>query len=315
MERMKKLQCAEARQIDLVDYLASLGHQPKKTRNNDYWYLSPLREEKTPSFKVNRRFNVWYDHGTGKGGDLIDFGTLYFNCSTSDLLNKLSQQPPILAFSFHPPSTSSNPHTMPASFAGEKKDTTEGKIAIVASRPLQEKSLLDYLQKRNIPLDIAQRNCKEVDFLLYGKTHTAIGFQNNAGGYELRSQNFKGSSAPKAITFIDNGQKQVSVFEGIFSYLSFQAMSPRQGHQEENYLILNSLSFFEKSRPTMEKHSHINLFLDRDTAGINATRQALQWDNDRYIDRSQFYHNCKDLNDLLIQSKIPKKSKRIGLRL
>src|SRR5690606_20783300 len=124
-------QCAEARQIDLVDYLASLGHEPKKTRNNDYWYLSPLREEKTPSFKVNRRLNVWYDHGTGKGGDLIDFGTLYFNCSTSDLLNRLSQQPPILAFSFHPPSTDGSPHAMPESFAGEKKDTTEGKITIL----------------------------------------------------------------------------------------------------------------------------------------------------------------------------------------
>lgn len=38
--------CAAARQIDLVDYLASLGHQPQKVRNQDYWYLSPLREEK-----------------------------------------------------------------------------------------------------------------------------------------------------------------------------------------------------------------------------------------------------------------------------
>jgi hypothetical protein len=50
-------------------------------RNQDHWYLSPLREEKTPSFKVDRRINVWYDHGTGKGGDLIDFGTLFYRCT------------------------------------------------------------------------------------------------------------------------------------------------------------------------------------------------------------------------------------------
>jgi len=31
-----------------------------------YWYLSPLREEKEASFKVNRKKNVWYDHGIGK---------------------------------------------------------------------------------------------------------------------------------------------------------------------------------------------------------------------------------------------------------
>lgn len=60
---MKKLSCAEARQFDLVDYLASLGYQPQKVKGADYWYLSPLREERTPSFKVNRGKNIWYDHG------------------------------------------------------------------------------------------------------------------------------------------------------------------------------------------------------------------------------------------------------------
>jgi len=63
----------EAKQIDLVDYLAALGHRPQKIRNKDYWYHSPLRDEKTASFKVNRSLNVWYDHGIGKGGNLIDF--------------------------------------------------------------------------------------------------------------------------------------------------------------------------------------------------------------------------------------------------
>ena len=79
-----KLMCADAKQLDLVDYLASLGHQPQKARNQDHWYLSPLQEEKTPSFKVDRRLNMWYDRGTGKGGDLIDFGTLYYRCTVSD---------------------------------------------------------------------------------------------------------------------------------------------------------------------------------------------------------------------------------------
>jgi hypothetical protein len=60
---MKKLTMAQAKQTDLVDYLAFLGHRPQKVRNEDYWYLSPLREEKTASFKVNRKKNVWYDHG------------------------------------------------------------------------------------------------------------------------------------------------------------------------------------------------------------------------------------------------------------
>lgn len=81
--------CSEAKKIDLVEYLEILGFRPQKIRNNDYWYHSPLREEKTPSFKVNRKLNVWYDYGLGKGGDIIEFGVLYFNCSIFEFLQKL----------------------------------------------------------------------------------------------------------------------------------------------------------------------------------------------------------------------------------
>ncbi len=52
------MNCEEANQIDLVDYLYSLGYHPQKIRNYDHWYLSPLREEKEASFKVNRQKNL-----------------------------------------------------------------------------------------------------------------------------------------------------------------------------------------------------------------------------------------------------------------
>jgi len=296
---MKKIKCEQAREIDLVDYLASLGHQPKKISNQDYWYLSPLRDEKTPSFKVNRHKNVWYDHALGKGGDLIDFGTLYHNCSVSELLDRLSEYHSCPVLSFHQPTISSslsgaNP------IAGEKKETTDSKIVLVETRALSAPHLIQYLEKRCIPLEIASWYCKEVDFLLYGKKHTVIGFQNNSGGFELRNQSFKGSSSPKDITFIDNNQQQVAVFEGFFSYLSFQTLSRNEAQPQANFLILNSLSFFEKSRQLLERHRDIHLLLDRDAAGISNTQKALGWNNKKYIDRSDFYSNCKDLNDWLV---------------
>src|SRR3954447_15023321 len=76
----------EVKQIDMVEYLEKLGYLPQKVRNNDYWYLSPLRDENIPSFKVNRKLNAWYDHGIGKGGNIIDFGILYHHCSVAELL-------------------------------------------------------------------------------------------------------------------------------------------------------------------------------------------------------------------------------------
>ena len=48
---------AEAKQLRIVDYLASLGYHPQSVTSKQYWYLSPLRNERTPSFKVNDRLN------------------------------------------------------------------------------------------------------------------------------------------------------------------------------------------------------------------------------------------------------------------
>ena len=87
-----KMTCAEARQIDLVDYLFTLGHHPEKIRNQNFWYLSPLREEQTASFKVSRRKGFWFDFGTGRGGDIIDFGVLYHKCDVTELLERLTER-------------------------------------------------------------------------------------------------------------------------------------------------------------------------------------------------------------------------------
>lgn len=51
----------EAKRVRIVDFLALLGHRAQYMKSEQYWYLSPLRKEVTPSFKVNDRLNEWYD--------------------------------------------------------------------------------------------------------------------------------------------------------------------------------------------------------------------------------------------------------------
>lgn len=53
----------EAKQVRIVDFLAQLGHHAQYVKSDQYWYLSPLRDEQSPSFKVNDRLNEWYDLG------------------------------------------------------------------------------------------------------------------------------------------------------------------------------------------------------------------------------------------------------------
>ncbi len=292
--------CAEARQIDLVDYLCVLGHDPIKIRNQDYWYLSPLRREKTASFKVNRIKSLWFDFGTGLGGDILDFGVLFHKCSVSDLLRGLAESNPAQLFLFHP--RSSIPETTLHASVEKEKDT-RSKIALTETRPLTSYYLLKYLESRGIPLEIACRYCKEVEFILYDKIHTAIGFKNDLGGYELRNKDFKASSSPKTIKFIDNTQNVLSVFEGFFSFLSFQTIYEDKEVPKTNYLVLNSLSFFEKSTELMERHKTVHLFLDRDKAGTAQTIKALERNKSIYMDNSDFYRKHKDFNDWLIENR------------
>ena len=63
---------SEIKNIPLADFLSSLGHEPTVRKGTRLWYKSPLRQEQTPSFKVDAALNCWYDFGLGKGGNIID---------------------------------------------------------------------------------------------------------------------------------------------------------------------------------------------------------------------------------------------------
>lgn len=52
----------------------------------------------------------------------------------------------------------------------------------------------------------------------------AIGLRNDCGGWELRSERFKGSSPPKQITTIDHQADRVIVFEGFMDFLACLSM-------------------------------------------------------------------------------------------
>jgi DNA primase len=270
----------QARQIDMVDYLASLGYTPKKIKKDDYWYHSPLRNERTASFKINRKKNVWYDHGSGQGGNLVDFGLLFHKCSITELLSKLNEM-----FSFHPPKQIESV-SAPA----------ESSIQLLSERKIVSLSLLRYLKQRRIAESIAKKYCCEISFSTNGKAYTAIGFKNDLGGFELRNQWYKGSIAPKAVTSIGNSNKELAVFEGFFDFLSYQTINLNQPTSAFNFLVLNTTSFFEKSREYMEQHDRIRLFLDSDKTGQNCIAQALSWSL-KYKDDSSLYKGYKDLND------------------
>src|ERR1700754_629420 len=200
------LSFSDAKKIPIVNYLSSLGVEPARIRGNNYWYYSPLRGEHDPSFKVNSKLNLWYDHGSGEGGTLIDLGAKLHACSITEFVQQLSSSN--LEFSFQQPSP--------------KK--AENKLNVLSVCELKTGDLFDYLRGRAIDEDVAFRYCREVQFEIADKTYLAVGFQNDSGVYELRNNWFKGSSSPKDVSYIHNDSNKLYVVEGFMDFLSIEQL-------------------------------------------------------------------------------------------
>lgn len=286
--------------MDMVSYLSGLGHEPARIKGNDFWYRSPLREERTASFKVNRMRNRWFDFGTGKGGSLIDFAIEYHGCTVGEFLASLRG-----ALSFQrPPSSPATPRLPSGNAAGEG-------IEVLDVKPLFHPVLLDYLHERRIPQEIADAYCREVHFRNRGNSYFAIGFPNDDGGFELRNAYFKGSSSPKGVSTVKGGSDELAVFEGFFDFLSYLVILPRRDTAPADFMILNSLAFFENAFPAMEGYRKVRLFLDNDRAGQNCSLMARSRDI-RFVDESGLYRNHGDLNDFLVNvGRLPDRASRL----
>ena len=276
----------KARTICIVKTLAKLGHFPSRKTEKEAWFLSPLRSETQASFNVSLNKNLWYDFGTGKGGNVIDLVMLLKNCSFQDALNFLSDN--IVSFSFCP------------DISGTKKDN-EAVIAIEQVQSISHPALSGYLRSRGIPLALGNVYCKEIRYSFKGKEFFALGLQNHLGGWELRNKYFKGSNSPKSYTHFKNGSKSLMVTEGMFDLLSL-AVLDKKLMSTSDVIILNSLSFLTQIQTHIPEYDQIFLYLDNDPAGDSAT-QELSTRFDNVTDMRNSYKNFKDLNEKLNNEK------------
>lgn len=279
------LTLAKIKEFDMVDYLFELGFKPINIRNVDHWYLSPFRNERTASFKVNRQLNRWYDHGIGLGGNLVDFAIMFYQCTVREVVKIFSDYQ-----SFHQPAL----HAIPRASTVSRRV-----IEILSAGALNSRPLMRYISSRCIPGEIAATYCQQVHYKVRQRQYFAVGLRNDSGGYELRNSFAKVASSPKDITTIKNGASVVCVFEGMFDFLSYKTLTAQSATGPEDHVILNSLSFFDRSRSILESYDQINLYLDRDAAGFRCC-SAAKAISEKYNDASILYEGFKDLNDWLI---------------
>lgn len=285
---------SEAKKIRIVDYLAQLGHKPMKIRNGQYWFLSPFRDEHTPSFKVNDRRNEWYDFGAAQGGDIIDLGKLLYNTvSLQEALNKIES------------CSSACRHIHPIVRAQER---TRNEMRDVRVMPLQHPALLSYLSSRKIGLPDARKYCKEVHYELRGKQFYAIAFSNRSGGFEVRNPYFKGCLNSKDITMVKYNsvglQEHCCVMEGFMDFLSYLTIQ-KNGNNEIciemacDYIVMNSVHNLKKCLALLQEYKYIHCYLDNDLAGQKTVETIAGLYADKVTDESVRYKDFKDLNDFL----------------
>ncbi|MBJ2191424.1 DNA primase [Muribaculaceae bacterium Isolate-042 (Harlan)] len=284
----------DIRKISLVEFLNQLGYQPTGRDSKGLWFYAPYRSERKPSFHVNPNRQVWFDFGTGAGGDIFS------------LAGEMSGETDFLRQADYIAEKMRLPVAKPYKPTPFVEEPTFENVEV--SR-LESHVLLRYLADRGIPKEIAQRYCVQVDYELHGKRYYAVGFRNNANGYELRNPFFKGSYPPKHITIIANGNARCNVFEGFIDFLSAECLGYNDGFDT---VVLNSVSNLQKAIPALGDYTVIQCYLDNDTAGRAALARLQREFGNKVTDKSALYPNHKDLNDYLM-SLYPKKSNKVKL--
>ncbi len=284
----------EIKSIPLASFMSRIGHEPTARKGTRLWYKSPLRQEHTPSFKVETALNCWYDFGLGRGGNIIDLAAeMYQSTDLRYLMRCIADSCPV-------PSV----QTVASSYPQRHSAPSMERFEVV---PLEHRALVAYLQERGIPAHIATANCKEAQYSVNGKFYFAVAFENVSGGWELRNRYFKGCRRRKDISYLpwarDGPSAECAVFEGFIDYLSALTLGIISG---ADTIILNSVVNVNKAVPFLKGYTTINCYLDNDNAGKTALAELTAIYGSTMIDRSTLYSEFNDLNDFLINRSFTK---------
>jgi len=277
------MNCKMANKINLVTYLKSLGYNPVKTKNNSIWFLSPFRNEKTASFKVDSNKNLWYDFGEGIGGTVVDFVMKFNECSIKMALEIIN----------------SNIFSFPKQNMKIELKTDEYQYTVSKVTKLSNLNLINYLISRRIRMKYANKYLHQVHYSFKSKKEFyGIGFMNDSGGFEIRNSRFKGCLGKKDITTIKNGSDVVSLFESWSDFLSYLMLKRKTPN--ESFIILNSTSLVKKVIGLIDDFSIVKCYFDNDDAGERAFKFLKESFKSPIMDCRYYYKNYKDLNEYLM---------------
>ena len=277
-----------ARSVGIESVLEKLGARRAGGRGTRLLYHCPFREDRNPSMYVNVNKGTWVDMANPEEykGDGIKLVELTLNLRPLEAAKYIVGEGAIAST------------TRPQSYTSRRVERTADSTEFTVHE-LEHPALLHYLNSRGIPANLAKRLCKEIHI---GRLFF-IGFASQNGGYELRNKLGKRSLGNKNISVLGTGDKAI-IFEGFIDFLSHLRI---YGFiTDHKYIVLNSVCNLEKVVEHFNVFglpNHIQLWLDNDDAGRNATiflTEKLQCDIE---DMSSVYASYNDVNDWLVATK------------
>ena len=276
-----------ARSVGIESVLEKLGARRAGGRGARLLYHCPFREDRNPSMYVNVDKGTWVDMANPDEfkGDGIKLVELTLNLRPLEAAKYIVGEGVI----------SSN--ARPQSYTPRRVQRVDSIEYTV--HELEHPALLDYLNSRGIPANLAKRLCKEIHI---GKLFF-IGFLSQNGGYELRNKLGKRSLGNKNISVLGTGDKAI-IFEGFIDYLSHLRI---YGFLEDHkYIVLNSVCNLQKVIDYFNVFGlpqHIQLWLDNDDAGRNAAIFLTEKLQCSIEDMSSVYASYNDVNDWLVATR------------
>jgi len=277
--------------IKIEDILNYFGFEIPQTQKTEFFIYSPFRQEKTPSFKINTAKNTWYDFGEAVGGSNIDLLIKLKGWNAKEAVSFLRS---FNSLSFPPQYNLKSSVTSPVTH-----ENNNPAITILKEKKIENKALISYLEQRKIPLEVAKKYLTEIYFKNGEKRYFALAWHNENGGVNWRNKYMKGCIGSNSYTFFSKNSKNVTVFEGMFDFLSAIVYFCKEP-ESSDVVVLNSLANVKKI--DFSKYDTINLFLDNDEAGYKTKNDFFNKMDKKIKDYSGVYAGAgyKDFNEFFI---------------
>lgn len=257
-------------------------------QDHNRMFSATWRNEKTASCKVLDGNTHYYDHGIAQRGDVVDLFMNIVNVDFNTAIGDLTGEHKPLFVKIE---------DAPVLSQVESKTSKVLKV-----KPLTSKTLLNYMKGRGISMQIAKRYCNHINYQNSKGKFYAIGFENDKGGFELRSESFKGCTGSKSITILNSEKNKCVIFEGFTDFLSAIMLT---GNTLKDYtcIILNSTSLVKHVR--LNSYKYVLCLLDNDKSGTLATnklRAIAASDEVMFRDVRVWLSGLSDVNEKLIKS-------------